>query len=123
VTGKPDALRDDLAEDLKDPEFRHHLLESERVAAIDRIIDDLDAIRDQLGLSKAELARAIARTPETVRRLLTAKSVNPQFGVITDMAAALGYRVTLEPMSAEERREVSAPLREFVARAESRDGP
>jgi hypothetical protein len=26
VTGEPDALRDDLAEDLTDPEFRHHHL-------------------------------------------------------------------------------------------------
>jgi ribosome-binding protein aMBF1 (putative translation factor) len=106
------AFWDDLAADMKDPELRrHYILESERIAAIDRVINMLDALRQQEGMSKAELARAIERTPETVRRLLTAKSVNPQFSVIAELAAALGYRVTLEPMSKEERKQIAEPLR------------
>ncbi len=60
------------------------------------------------------MARAIERTPETVRRLLTAKAVNPQFSVVVEMAAALGYRVALQPMNAKDRREVAEPLRDFA---------
>jgi ribosome-binding protein aMBF1 (putative translation factor) len=116
VTTTPSAFWDDLAEDLKDPELLHHfILESERVAAIDRVLNQLDDLREEQGLSKAELARAIERTPETVRRLLTAKSVNPQFSVVVELAAALGYRVTLQPMSAQDRRSVTTPLRELTA--------
>lgn len=111
----PTTFWDDLNEDLKDPEHRHHyILESERIASIDRIVNQLDEIRDDLGITKAELARAIERTPATVRRLLTSRSVNPQFSVISEMAAVLGYRVTLSRMSSREIKEVSEPLRERI---------
>lgn len=107
---------DDLDEDLKDPELRHHyLLESARIAAIDSVINQLDDLRTGLNMTKADLARAIERTPETVRRLLTSRSVNPQFAVVVEMAAAMGYQVTLSPMSAQDRKDVAEPLRELVA--------
>ena len=106
------AFQDDLADDLQDPEFRrHYLLQTERVAAIDRVVNQLDDVRESLGLSKADLARAIQRTPATVRRLLTSKSVNPEFAVVVQMAAVLGYRLTLEPMTDAERIEISETLR------------
>ena len=106
------AFWDALSDDLQDPEFRrHYLLETERVAAIDRMVNQLDDIRESLGLSKADLARAIQRTPATVRRLLTSKSVNPEFAVVVQMAAVLGYRLTLEPMTDAERIEISETLR------------
>lgn len=107
------AFWDDLAGDLSDPAFRQqYLRESERIATVDRIINQLDDVRQELGLSKAELARAIGRSPESIRRLMTAKSVNPQLSLVAEIASALGYRVTLAPMTAAERREVSEPLRE-----------
>jgi DNA-binding XRE family transcriptional regulator len=102
----------DLDEDLRDDEFRRQfLLESERIATIDRIVNQLDDVRRELGVTKADLARAIGRTPESIRRLLTAKSVNPQLSLVTELASVLGYRVTLEPMSAAERRRVADQLR------------
>lgn len=111
------AFWDDLQEDLQDEEFRHHyILESERIASIDRIVNQLEEIRSDLGLSKADLARAIDRTPATVRRLLTSKSVNPQLSVVTEMAAALGYRVELVPMDEQAQREVAKPLRDLAKR-------
>lgn len=104
---------DDLAQDLEDAVFRRQfLLESERIATVDRIINQLDQVRQDLGMSKAELARAIGRTPESIRRLMTAPSVNPQLSLVAEMASALGYRVTLAPMSAAERREIAEPLRD-----------
>lgn len=109
------AFWDDLDRDMQDPEFRHHfLLQSERIAAIDEIMNQLDTIREDLGVSKAGLARATERQPATVRRLFTAPQVNPELGVVAELAAALGYRVKLVPMSAAERKRVAEPLRDLV---------
>jgi DNA-binding XRE family transcriptional regulator len=93
---------DDLTENLKVPIFRHqYILEPERIVTIDRLVNEFDDIREQQGLTKADLARAISRQPEAMRRLLTAGSVNPELGLVAEMAAPLGYRVSLEPMSAD----------------------
>ena len=54
------AFWEDLAEDLKDPEFlREYVVESVRIATIDRIVNELDDARVAADLSKAALARAI----------------------------------------------------------------
>lgn len=112
--GGPAAFWADLAEDLDDPGFRQrYVLESERIATIDRIINQLDDIRQELGMTKAVLARAVGRTPEVIRRLMSAKSVNPQLSLVAEIASVLGYRVTLTPMTAAERRDVSEPLRQL----------
>jgi ribosome-binding protein aMBF1 (putative translation factor) len=100
---------------MADPEYRRHfILESRRIAVIDAVVNELDELREREGLSKADLARAIERQPAAVRRLLTAQQVNPSLGMITDMAAALGYEVVLRPMSKTDREAVTAPLREFA---------
>ncbi len=88
---------DDLNEDLKDPEFRARFdQESARIAAVDYVINLLDEQRVAQGMSKAELARAISRRPEVVRRLFTARTQNPQLALVAEVAGALGCRVTLE---------------------------
>lgn len=107
------AFWDDHQRDLEDPGYRHHfVLESQRIAAIDAVINQLNELREEQDISKAALARAIERDPAAVRRILTAKSVNPTLALVADLAAVLGYRVVLAPMSAQERRDVTAPLRE-----------
>jgi ribosome-binding protein aMBF1 (putative translation factor) len=110
------AFRDDHQTAMADPEYRHHfILESRRIAVIDMMVNALDEIREQQGLSKAELARAIERDPAAVRRLLTARQVNPSFGMVTDMAAALGYEIVLKPMSKPDKEAVTRPLWELAA--------
>lgn len=110
------AFWDDHQAAMADAEYRHHfILESRRIAVIDSIVNDLDDIRERQGLSKAELARAIERDPAAVRRLLTAKQVNPSLGMITDLAAALGYEVVLQPMSEPDRDAVTRPLHELAS--------
>lgn len=90
----------DLAEDLRDPEFlRQFVLESIRIDTIDSIVNQLEEARTTAGLSKADLARAISVEPATVRRLLGhASRGNPTLGTLSELAAALGYRVSLEPV-------------------------
>lgn len=110
---KNTAFWDDLAQDLEDPEFlREYVVESVRIATIDMIVNALDDAREAAGLSKAALARAISVEPATIRRLFTTGHVNPTLGTLAEVAAALGMRITLEPLGKEERKTVSEPLLE-----------
>jgi transcriptional regulator with XRE-family HTH domain len=104
---------DDLAQDLQDPQFlREYVAQSIRIATIDRIVNELDGAREAAGLSKAELARAISSEPATVRRLFSAGHVNPTLGTLAEVAAALGMRVVLEPLDADDRKRITGPLLE-----------
>ena len=110
---EPSVFWDDLVRDLEDPQFlREYVAESIRIATIDRIVSELDAVRQSAGLSKAGLARAISSEPATVRRLFSAGHVNPTLGTLAEVAAALGMRVVLEPMGADDRHQITEPLLE-----------
>ena len=105
---------DDLVADLADPAFlREYVRESVRIATVDAIMNALDDARLAAGLSKAELARSINAEPAIVRRLFAAgnASPNPTLGTLVDVAAALGLRLTVEPLPDEERQAVTEPLR------------
>jgi transcriptional regulator with XRE-family HTH domain len=108
---------DDLLEDLRDPELlRAYIVESVRVDTIDRLINGLDEARQAGELSKADLARSISETPSVVRRLLSSPGQrNPTIGTLAEIAAALGMRITLEPLPAEEQAAVTTPLRTGAA--------
>ncbi|NEE03708.1 helix-turn-helix domain-containing transcriptional regulator [Phytoactinopolyspora halotolerans] len=106
------AFWDDLERDLEDPEFlREYVTSSVRIATIDTIVNALDAARHDAGLSKAALARAVGIEPAAVRRLFSSSSRNPTLGTLAEVAAALGLRVTLEPLSDGERETITKPLR------------
>lgn len=101
----------DLVRDLEDPDFlREYVVESMRIATIDEVVNTLDEARDAAGLSKAELARAIQVDPATIRRLFTSEKSNPTLGTLAEVAAALGLRITLEPLTDQERKQITAPL-------------
>lgn len=109
----PTAFWDDLVQDLKDPEFlREYVVESIRIATIDNIVNALDDAREAAGLTKANLARAISADPATMRRLFSGNASNPTLGTLAEVAAALGMRVTLEPLPNSERLKVTQPLLE-----------
>lgn len=110
---KQNQFEEDLAEDLKDPEFlREYVRQSMRIATIDQLVNELDDARRAAGLSKAELARAISAEPAVIRRLFTTGHVNPTLGTLAEVAAALGMRVTLEPLAAADREQVTESLLE-----------
>ena len=67
------------------------------IDAIDQIVRALDTAREQLGMSKADLARAISAKPEIVRRLFTAEAPNPTLSTVVKVAIALGYKLELVP--------------------------
>lgn len=106
------AFWDDLAMDLEDPEFlREYITESVRIASVDGIMKTLDEARASAGLSKADLARAIGADPASVRRLFSTGAANPTLGTLAEIAAALGLRISVEPLPTAEREAVTVPLR------------
>lgn len=81
----------------EDPGFRAEFERHRReIAAIDAIVNRLDSLREQHGLTKADLARAIDKNPAAVRRLLTA-SGNPELRTVVAMAEALDAEVQIVP--------------------------
>lgn len=103
---------DDLSRDLEDPEFRReYIVESIRIATIDSLMSTLEDAREAEGLSKADIARALHTEPATIRRLFSSEAANPTIGTLAEVAAVVGYRITVEPLSGEERECLTAPLR------------
>lgn len=79
----------------EDPEFRTEFERQRReIRAIDDIVNQLDALRAEHQMSKADLARAIDKNPAAIRRLLTA-SGNPELRTVVAMAQALGAEVKI----------------------------
>lgn len=102
---------DDLTRDLEDPEFlREFVVESMRIATIDGVVNALNDAREAAGLSKAELARAIQVEPATIRRLFASEKTNPTLGTLAEVAAALGMRITVEPLADDERTQITESL-------------
>lgn len=85
------AFERDLERDLKDPAFRAEYERARaRIEAIDRVLNQLDGRRRELGLSKAELARRAQANEVVIRRLFSAPYQNPTFATLVDVAHALG---------------------------------
>lgn len=103
---------EDLIRDMQDPVFaREYITESVRIATIDAVVNELDGARRSAGLSKAALARAIGAEPAAIRRLFSAAGANPTLGTLAEVAAALGLRVTVEPLPPEDYDAVTGTLR------------
>jgi len=96
---------------MTDPEqARAFAAELASIRTVDTIVNALDEHRAAAGLSKAALARAIGSDPSVVRRLLTATTNNPTLSTVAEVAAALGLKVQLVPMTDAERQELTEPM-------------
>jgi DNA-binding phage protein len=81
-----------------DPEYERAYQEAAAtVRAIDDLVRSIDARREALALSKAELARRAGLPPEAVRRLFTMRSPNPTASTLVALARALGLDLVAEP--------------------------
>ena len=102
---------DDLAQELEDPEqLRLFLLESIRISTFDSLVNQLDEARFKGGFSKAEVARKLGSEPANIRRFFSRGTDNPTLSTLTEVAAALGMRVSLEPLPEKEREEIAHVL-------------
>jgi ribosome-binding protein aMBF1 (putative translation factor) len=83
---------------MEDPEFRLAYERAAReIAQTDAVIRDLDSLRVDLGISKAELARRVNRNASSIRRLFTAQRVHPELPLIAALADALGAELRVVP--------------------------
>ena len=99
----PNAYERFLAEQLADPEFRAEFeRERHEIETIDAILNALDELREERGLTKADLARQIGKNPASVRRLLTA-SGNPELRTVVAMTNALDADIKIVRRSPERR--------------------
>jgi ribosome-binding protein aMBF1 (putative translation factor) len=90
---------------MQDPEYRAAYEQAAReLAQTDAVIRQLDSLRVDLGISKAELARRVHRNASSVRRLFTASQVRPELPLIAALADALGAEIRVVPRTAEARR-------------------
>jgi DNA-binding XRE family transcriptional regulator len=89
----------------EDAEFRAEFERQRReIAQIDAVVRQLDELREEAGMSKAELARAIGKEPSSIRRFFTA-DVNPELKTVAAVADALGARVEVVARGATRRRQ------------------
>lgn len=94
---------------MQDPEYRAAYERASReLAQTDALIRELDSLRTDLGISKAELARRVNRNASSVRRLFTASQVRPELPLIVALADALGAEVRVVPRAAKVRQATSA---------------
>jgi transcriptional regulator with XRE-family HTH domain len=98
---------------MQDPEYRAAYERAAReVAQTDAVIQQLDSLRADLGMSKAELARRVNRNASSVRRLFTAGQVRPELPLIVALADALGAELRVVPRAAETQRVTGEPGRQ-----------
>ena len=108
---KKNVFWNDLAQDLEDPErLRLFLLESLRISTLDSLINQIDEARAQVSLSKAEIARRLGTEPANIRRFFSSGTDNPTLNTLTEVAAAVGMRISLEPLPEAERVAMEAAL-------------
>jgi DNA-binding phage protein len=94
----PTAFERDFERDMSDPTFRTSYEGARaRINAIDRVINELDEMRQRRGLSKAELARRIGVSDAVIRRLFSAQDRNPTMKTIVEVADALGLELRVAP--------------------------
>jgi len=84
---------------LKDPTFRREYeLARAQIDQVDAVIRQLDELRAESGMSKAELARIVGKNPAALRRLFSAE-VNPELKTVAALAVALGAEIRIVPRS------------------------
>jgi ribosome-binding protein aMBF1 (putative translation factor) len=92
---------------MEDPEFRAAYERAAReVEQTDEVIRALDALRVDLGMSKAELARRVNRNASSIRRLFTAQRARPELPLVAAIADALGAEVRVVPKTQTAKRAV-----------------
>jgi DNA-binding XRE family transcriptional regulator len=82
-----------LADEDARAEYERARLEIEQ---IDAVIQSLDDLREDAGMSKAELARRVGRNPASIRRLFTAEQARPELPLIISIANALDASVEIK---------------------------
>jgi ribosome-binding protein aMBF1 (putative translation factor) len=88
---------------LSDPEFRAEYERArQEIRQIDEIMQQLNTLREEAGVSKADLARQIGKHPAAIRRLFTA-AANPELKTVAAIATALDAEIRIVTKSGRAR--------------------
>jgi len=110
MTAKQTGFDKWAATKMKRPSFsKSYEAARKRVAAVDGLVRALDQIREESGVSKAELARTIDAKPEIIRRLFTKEGANPTLQTVVEIATALGLELRLVPITKTGKKSARAP--------------
>jgi transcriptional regulator with XRE-family HTH domain len=91
----------------------------QEIEQIDAVIRSLDELREDVGMSKAELARRVGRNAASIRRLFTAEQARPELPLIISIANALDASVEIKPRSRRPNGKRAAPRTKRSDRATS----
>lgn len=87
-----------LEEDLQDPQNRSEFFTEFAVQmAMQSMIQQVDAMRAAISITKADLASRTGRDAVTIRRILTSKAANPTMRTLAELAVAVGAEWQLVP--------------------------
>jgi len=101
------------ARNMDDLEYRAAYEQAAReITQTDAVIRALDALRIDLGMSKAELARRVNRNASSVRRLFAAGQSRPELPLIVALADALGAELRVVPRGSRARQTIPGPDRQ-----------
>jgi transcriptional regulator with XRE-family HTH domain len=82
---------------MRDLDFqREYESPREQIDQVDAMLRELDQLRLEAGLPKAELARRIGKHPAAVRRLFSSEA-NPELKTIAALAVALNAEIKIVP--------------------------
>lgn len=97
---------------LKDPRDRdEYERELREIVALRKILQQCEAERERVGLTKAALAQRVGMNPASIRRLLTAEGSNPTLKTILGILAALDLEIVVRPAHRRRRTKQRPPAR------------
>lgn len=101
MSQKPTGAERYFARRLEDAEYRTaHEEAATKIARVDFVMQTLEQRRNELRLSKAEIARRAGMKPDAVRRLFSAENPNPTLATLVAVAHALDLEIIPTPVPA-----------------------
>ena len=87
---------------------REYAAARSEIDTVDDFVRLLDARREAVGFTKAELAVRVGMKPEVIRRLFTSSQANPTLDTVVRLASALGCSLDLAPRVGRRVRKLAA---------------
>jgi DNA-binding phage protein len=88
----------------RDPDFEIEFqAELSAIRIVDQLVNELDGVRQDAGLSKQDLALRLQMNPAQVRRLFTKSGQNPTLKTFLLVAQSMGLELALVKASATSR--------------------
>ena len=88
----------------QDPDFEiQYQAELSAIRIVDQLVNELDGVRQDSGLSKQDLALRLQMNPAQVRRLFTKSGQNPTLKTFLLVAQSMGLELALVKASAKSR--------------------